>query len=63
MAAKSEQVSAHNIQNADWDSPYRNVPPCAVGEFSTVGCDPVVADLNQSGPTETKQSGLTKVSS
>jgi hypothetical protein len=53
--AKSEQVSAHNIANADWDSAIKYVPPSSVGEFSSVGCDPVVADLNAISFTETSR--------
>lgn len=55
MAGKSEQISAHDISNADWDSPYKNVPSSSVGEFSTVGTDPMVADLNALTFSETSR--------
>jgi len=42
-------------KQTDWDTPFRNVPPCPVGEFSRIGANPVVADLNQNVSTETRR--------
>jgi hypothetical protein len=39
----------------DWDTPFRYVPPCPIGEFSRIGANPVVADLSQNGSTETRR--------
>lgn len=55
MAGKAESVDSHPA--GDWDTPFRNVPPCEVGEFSRVGADAMVADLNQNGSTETRRTG------
>jgi hypothetical protein len=40
---------------ADWDTPFRNVPSCEVGEFSSPGTDPVLADLNALSFSETSR--------
>jgi len=55
--AKSEQISAHNISNADWDSAIKFIPSSSVGEFSSVGTDAVVADLNAKSFSESTRTG------
>jgi len=55
MAGKSESIDAYS-GNMDWDTPFRAVPPCEVGEFAAPGTDPVVADTNALSFTETARS-------
>jgi len=54
MAGKSESISAYDGAG-DVLTPYTNVPSCSVGEFSARGVNPMVADLNQNGSTETRR--------
>ncbi len=55
MSAKAESIDAYDKPNADWDTPFKNVPSSAVGEFSETGTNPVVADLNAMSFSETKR--------
>jgi hypothetical protein len=56
MAGKSESIDAYDIKNADWDTPFRAVPPCEVGEFAAPGTNAVVADTSAPSFTETSRS-------
>jgi hypothetical protein len=56
VAGKAESIDAYTLGgNPDWDTPFRNVPDCEVGEFSGPGTNPVVADLNALSFTETSR--------
>lgn len=57
MAGKAENITDYVESNADWDTIYKNVPSCEVGEFSADGCNPVVADLNAKSFSETTRTG------
>lgn len=52
--ADAPSIDTYSKQT-DWDTPFLNTPPCAVGEFSRIGANPVVADLGQNGSTETRR--------
>lgn len=51
MAGKSESVESHPA--GEWDTPFRNSPGSAEGEFSRVGANPVLADVSALSFTET----------
>lgn len=53
MAGKAESVASHPA--GDWDTPFRAVPDCTVGEFSRVGANAQIVDLRQNGSTETRR--------
>ena len=57
MAGKAESIDAYDYPNADWDTPFRNFPPSSVGEFSEMGTNPVVADLNAKSFSESTRTG------
>jgi hypothetical protein len=57
MAGKAESIDAYDYSNADWDTPYKNCPPSSVGEFSEMGTNPVVADLNAKSFSESTRTG------
>lgn len=54
MAGKAESIDAYS-GNMDWDTPFKNVPDCSVGEFAAPGTNPVVADLNALTFSETSR--------
>jgi hypothetical protein len=54
VAGKAESIDAYS-GNMDWDTPFKSVPSCTVGEFAAPGTNAVVADLNQNGSTETRR--------
>lgn len=57
MAGKAESIDAYDYSNADWDTPFRNTPSSAVGEFAEMGANPVVADLNAKSFSEMRRTG------
>ena len=52
MAGKAESIDAYS-GGGDWDTPFRNVPSSAEGEFSAPGTNSVVADLGALSFSET----------
>ena len=54
MAGKSESIDAYS-GNMDWDTPFRAVPSCEVGEFAAPGTNAVVADLAAQSFSETSR--------
>lgn len=56
MAGKAESIAAH--PEGDWDSPFRASPGSSTGEFSRIGANPVVADLNAKSFSESSRSPL-----
>lgn len=49
--ADSPSIDAYS-QPKDWDSPFRSTPSSSDGEFTRLGANPVVADLNALSFTE-----------
>jgi len=56
MAGKAESIDAYS-GNMDWDTPFKNAPSSAVGEFAEMGNNPVVADLNAKSFSESTRTG------
>ncbi len=54
---EAESISAYDSKNADWDTPFRNVPSCEVGEFSENGNNPFYPDMNAKTFSETRRTG------
>ena len=53
--SQSESITAYDVKNADWDTPFKGSPSVDVGEFSSPGTNAVVADRTALTFTETSR--------
>lgn len=52
--AKAESIDAYS-GDMDWDTPFKSVPSCEVGEFAAPGTNAFTPDMNATSFSETSR--------